>query len=242
MCAHGALHRGEHSGRLGSDVYTTARNTARIGQSVKFLELCNWLVASMRRGCTLGTMANTRSVRKLATKPREIVIAVGLAWPTRKAADARYALSGPWLKIQKLLKQAARGAETITGTRVGVRRLRARAGGCVLHGISTAINEADVLVFDLTPKRARSSSPCFNSNVMIELGIARGKGKPCVLISSDPKLYGTLPSDLAGQIVLCYRESKRQDQQALRSTVQAFAVEAFRSGGGGKTNTEIHGS
>ncbi len=76
-----------------------------------------------------------------------------------------------------------------------MRKLRATPGQYVFDAIVEDIEEADVLIFDLTPRKGELAGP---ANVLIEVGAALALERRVFLASECPVKVGVHSSDLAG--------------------------------------------
>jgi hypothetical protein len=142
------------------------------------------------------------SIRK--PQRRKIDIAVALQWPDGEPANRKFALNEPWPTIRALIKQATEAARPVSKRSFLIHRLKARAGMSVTEGVIAAIRDADVLVFDVTPTKKNANPKIVPPNVLFEIGLALGMGKPIILIGAGKHPYQVLPSDLSGQIVETY--------------------------------------
>jgi CheY-like chemotaxis protein len=90
------------------------------------------------------------------------------------------------------------------------------AGGVLIDEITEAIETASVVVADLTELRP---------NVLFEAGLARGKGKPLILLAPSPDV----PSDLKGfHLILYDRDGERWEEQLEEDLVRALSHAARR--------------
>ena len=88
--------------------------------------------------------------------------------------------------------------------------------GMILHDIQQGINEATIVVAEITPT---------NANVFYELGYAHALGKPTVLLAERGK---QLPFDISGYRVLFYENTpagKTQLRAGLRRHLEAILKE-----------------
>ncbi len=84
-----------------------------------------------------------------------------------------------------------------------------QVGALWVDGVMTSLREADFLIADVTGR---------NANVLFELGIAHGLGKPFVLLVSVDG-NGDIPSDLMGYQYIAYDPT---DIYMLRSKLERF--------------------
>ena len=172
---------------------------------------------------------------------REIVIGIGLPWPRTVPSDLRQCLGEPWTTLRNIVKEGADAGATRSKCEVNVRRIRARAGLTLYDGIRKSIQDSDVLVFDVSAETESSGGAMTcNPNVLFEMGLALGLGKPVILVGSGVEDWRFLPSDLQGMFVARYRvngskgqptslesDSQREDksgEQSIRSTVQSMVI------------------
>ena len=121
--------------------------------------------------------------------------------------------------------RTAKAKLSITGAYVPVtRRLRAGAGMFIWEDVLRRISDADVLIFDLTP-RAGQKSPA--ANVLLELGAAMAihPRKPVFpVVDQHSRIKDILPSDLAGLIVgVVPNEDKIQDRALYAAVAEQIA-------------------
>ena len=144
-----------------------------------------------------------------------------MQWPKARPRDKRFGLGEPWPSLYKLLHSAA---STAAGTDqpIRVRVLRASATGALLKGVMRSIRNADILVFEVTPRGESRRDARINANVLVEIGLALGMGKPVLLIGESSTAYTSLPSDLSGQLVCNYGsvDGQRTIQGHIRSLVR----------------------
>jgi nucleoside 2-deoxyribosyltransferase len=74
----------------------------------------------------------------------------------------------------------------------------------IKDGVVASIRAADILVFDVTPLAPHRGKPKCPDNVIFEIGVALGLGKPFLLIGAGASAFKALPSDLAGEFVATY--------------------------------------
>lgn len=156
----------------------------------------------------------------------ELVFAVGMRWPKRLPADRRFSLGEPWPMLSKLLRRSATAAAG-SEQPIRVRVLRASTTGAVLQGVERSIRNADILVFDVTPRAEPGASPRVNANVLVEIGLALGMGKRVLLIGSKPTAHRSLPSDLSGQLVCEY--GSPNGRRVIEGHVRAIVLETLNA-------------
>ena len=86
-----------------------------------------------------------------------------------------------------------------------IRRLKLKTGMSAKDGVIDSIRSADILVFDICPTKGQTGAANCPSNVLFEIGIALGMGKPVILICGGKYRPSRLPSDLAGEAIATYR-------------------------------------
>ncbi|HOU22000.1 MAG: hypothetical protein KBC66_02670 [Kiritimatiellae bacterium] len=99
------------------------------------------------------------------------------------------------------------------------RRLRAGAGRFIWEDILQRINEADILIFDLTPRKGEETTA---SNVVLELGaaLAVSPSKPVFpVIDNAARFKQLVPSDLCGLIVGVIPDNGSAQDRALYSAI-----------------------
>ena len=121
--------------------------------------------------------------------------------------------------------RSAKANLSIAGAYVPVtRRLRAGAGMFVWEDILRRIKEADVLIFDLTPRKGENAPA---ANVLLELGAAMAihPRKPVFpVVDHHNRIKDLLPSDLAGLIVgVVPNEDKIQDRALYAAIAEQIA-------------------
>ena len=117
-----------------------------------------------------------------------------------------------WRSIKGKFKPKCDGVEKALNAKISFKRLRASHGKIVWQSILNSIKAADVLVFDIAnPPKKLPNEECdiknvinnFNSNVLVEIGVALGLDKRVVLMC--PKhLFDEVPSDLKGYLWTTY--------------------------------------
>ena len=140
------------------------------------------------------------ALAQLSPKERRVNDYIGYAWDGNVTEDKH------WESLRDLLgkyKEKFDSRFEEYGITLSVQRLRGTHGEKNLETISEKIATADVLVFDITNKDATG----FNSNVMLELGMAIALKKP-VFIFVNNKLKEQIPSDLAGYLYTYYSDEK----------------------------------
>lgn len=120
-----------------------------------------------------------------------------------------------WQSLRDVLKQRADGIKKSKGVDITVKRLRASHGKLVWGSILENIKNADILVFDISqPPQEMPREECdissvikgFNSNVLVEVGVALGMNKR-VLLLCPKHLFEEVPSDLKGFLWTLYTGS-----------------------------------
>lgn len=120
-----------------------------------------------------------------------------------------------WISLRDVLKQRADGIKKSNGVDITVKRLRASHGKLVWGSILENIKNADILVFDISqPPQEMPKEECdissvikgFNSNVLVEVGVALGMNKR-VLLLCPKHLFEEVPSDLKGFLWTLYTGS-----------------------------------
>lgn len=153
---------------------------------------------------------------------RPILIYVGYAWGHAEEGQSpknSKGLNKHWDFLRNSLETVTRALEKYANRRkkaqyplrVDVRRLRSRHGGTVIGSITRRMDEADVLVFDITGD---------NPNVLFELGYAiarKGVDSGRVYVFSDSS---KAPSDLRGLMLTTYIEKATGD-----SLVKTFSLQ-----------------
>jgi predicted nucleotide-binding protein len=93
-----------------------------------------------------------------------------------------------------------------------------QVGALWVDGIMASLRAADFLIADVTGR---------NPNVLFELGIAHGLGKPFViLVSVDGN--GDIPSDLMGYQYIAYHPGDARDLQGKLGAFVEHVVERLR--------------
>ncbi len=112
-----------------------------------------------------------------------------------------------------------RGSET--RTRTARRTLACSERGRHRGRIERSIQSADIAVFDVTPKRGR-----INENVLIEIGMAKGRAIEVILIAKSTAAHKALPSDLQGMQVRAYAAGDEGGRRSIRAIVQSAVKRA----------------
>jgi hypothetical protein len=157
------------------------------------------------------------SRKPISRSTRKIEIAVGLQWPTKRPSNPKFSLGEPWPTIHGLLKMAAKAARPRSRREVVIRRLKLRSGLCAKVSVVASIRDADILVFDICPTRGKIAGGKCPSNVLFEVGVAIGMGKPVVLISGGKYVADRIPSDLAGEVIATYLRPGIESKNAHRA-------------------------
>ena len=121
---------------------------------------------------------------------------------------------------------------------VDFNRLRASHGRPIWESITKKIDMADLLIFDVAaaprvilPKDVKSDFSSIvqelNSNVLLELGYALGRGKQVMLMCPE-HLFDKVPSDLKGYLWTTYTYSVDKDGLKRRFRDTYGALNAFR--------------
>jgi len=171
-------------------------------------------------------IANSRS-KDEATSP--ITIVVGYAWAKDGDTLIEPQNDARWKFLKGKIEPEANALRTIVSKRPGrrrldisIRRLRGRHGDMILNAVRTRIEEADVLLLDIGDLEGKG----FNSNVLIEVGVAFGLDHHLQqnLFILKPKDQ-PLPSDLAGFLVTDYVSSEKQfklsDDRGFRAALRS---------------------
>lgn len=120
-----------------------------------------------------------------------------------------------WKSLKDALTRKAEGIKKSNGVDITVKRLRASHGKLVWGSILENIKNADILVFDISqPPQEMPREECdissvikgFNSNVLVEVGVALGMNKR-VLLLCPKHLFEEVPSDLKGFLWTLYTGS-----------------------------------
>jgi hypothetical protein len=113
-----------------------------------------------------------------------------------------------------------KGAPGSADYRPEIHRLRAASGSFLWLDISRRIREADILVFDLTPREGGSQSA---PNVLLELGAAlSGNDKPVFIVldpASSHRRDELIPSDLQGLTVGIISGGEKTPDRSLYSAL-----------------------
>lgn len=152
----------------------------------------------------MGTKSRKATIRRRGASsrrhpsgpPLKLVVRVGLSW--RNDEERWKSIWHPALKsIAKDASDRLRSAgyEVAAAGAVEVRKLRATPGQYVLDAILEDIEEADLLIFDLTPRKGELAGP---ANVLIEIGAALALERRIFLASECPGKVVVHSSDLAG--------------------------------------------
>jgi hypothetical protein len=161
------------------------------------------------------------SIEVFRIKP--ILIYVGYDWGRgheEKGGRGGKGLNAHWTFLQKSVETGTVALEKLSWKRskaryplrVSVRRLRSRQGGTVLGSILSRIEEADVLVFDISGN---------NPNVLFELGYAMARkgtesGRIYIFSESEESVsaseglisdWSRIPSDLRGTMLTVYQKN-----------------------------------
>lgn len=149
-----------------------------------------------------------------------------------------------WKSIKTKFKPKCSGVEKSLAANVSFKRLRASHGKIVWQSILDNIRSAEVLVFDIAnPPKKMPDKECdienvitnFNSNVLVEIGVALGLDKRVVLMC--PKhLFEDVPSDLKGYLWTTYtgKISKNRfervfcDERGIQNAFMGMLREAIR--------------
>ncbi len=101
---------------------------------------------------------------------------------------------------------------------VTVARLRATVGDFIWSSVTRHIDDCDVLVFDITPKKAveGNSKPMVAPNVWLEFGYAHGRGKPVYAIHQAWDKDHPPPSNLHGLMIGTIPEDGKMFDNSLR--------------------------
>ena len=127
------------------------------------------------------------------------------------------------------------------GAIADVRALRGSAGRTVLDAVMDDIRMADLLVFDITPARGSKHGV---ANVILELGIAIGMGKPVILCRQgrfDPR---AVCSDILGLYVSSMDDGSldRSAQMAVMNAVVGHFAKVGRTSAGRWTRDHSGGT
>jgi hypothetical protein len=152
-----------------------------------------------------------------------VVVRVALSW---RDDDKRW--KSIWQPVLKGVagQVAARlvraGHDVSANDVVEFRKLRASAGHYVLESIEDAIAEADVLIFDLSPRPGEIAGP---ANVLLELGISVAQRHRVFLASERPSRTMAACSDLAGLYVA--RITGKSVEQSLRMALASRVLQVW---------------
>jgi hypothetical protein len=161
-----------------------------------------------------------------------ITVYVGYPWP--KLAADRPRKDEVWDFIRDKVKTAAEALAKTQANRaaprlpIRVNRLRARHGGSVLDVLLRRVDEADIVIFDITE---------LNKNVLIEIGMALAlkgtAGSVFVLQKSDskgrPLKTAAHPSDLNGYFFTRYQEKVLRGRSVFQLVEPQGFLAALRS-------------
>ena len=148
--------------------------------------------------------------------PKSVKVLVGYGWQKfangDPRANGREVLHDKfWQSLKSLYKNICERFTGANGAKASLGRLRASHGCLTWQSITAKIDEADILIFDVAACPPPEIIPDegnvdfekvvteLNSNVLVELGYALGKGKRVMLLC--PKhLFDKIPSDLRGYL------------------------------------------
>jgi hypothetical protein len=174
--------------------------------------------SSRSRGLSIG--------KRALSPPKKLVVRVGLSW--RNDEQRWRSIWRPELKsiAEDATKRLRRAGFTVASDgAVEIRKLRATPGQYVFDAILEDIEEADVLVFDLTPREGELSGP---ANVLIEVGAALALERRVFLASESPGKVALLSSDLSGHQIGRVRRGKLD--QSLRMAILNRILRDWRRG------------
>ncbi len=147
-----------------------------------------------------------------------VQIFVSYPWPRGNDACNSVRTDARWIGLRNLIRTVAEDVKRRAEKRsppdrildIRINRLRGLHGQHLLDTLRTRISRGDVLIMDIGNRNCTG----YNSNVLIELGIALGLGKldSAAVFVLKPKAR-KLPSDLAGFLVTDY--TKHGDSVAL---------------------------
>lgn len=194
------------------------------------------------------------------TKLRGITVAVGYGWQKFDESEMDSQVSKKeaktngydvlhdqfWKSIRSKFKPKCDSIEKSLKTKISLKRLRASHGKIIWKSILDKIRAADVLIFDIVQppegkdmpkdwKNIKDVLTTFNSNVLVEVGVALGLDKRVVLMC--PKhLFEQVPSDLKGYLWTIYtgeiskNSFKREfcDERGLQNAFMGMLREAIR--------------
>jgi nucleoside 2-deoxyribosyltransferase len=161
-----------------------------------------------------------RRERSGDSPPRPMSIKVGCAWasvahaiPVHLRKSIERSAESARSRVKKSLPRARNRATDL----VDVRALRGSAGRTILDAVIDDIRRADLLVFDITPLPGSRHGV---ANVILELGVALGMGKPVILCRRGPFDPRAVCSDLLGLYV------SAMDDGALDRSAQMVVMNA----------------
>lgn len=173
----------------------------------------------------------TQSEKNLS--PIYVNIYTGYAW--QKDVSAKDDVF--WQLIRKCVQKETKIRIEGRPVKLCRNRMRATHAETIQNGLKRCFDNADILMFDLakTPTKSGAVSS-FNSNVLIEIGIALGRGViPFLLCPS--KLFKKIPSDLQGFFITLYdfgkdsggnRTRKIKDSQGFSAKIREQIKQAAR--------------
>lgn len=186
---------------------------------------------------------------------RYISISIGYPWSkdeNQKLVSVRN--DARWRSIRDLTKKVAEAAKSIADQRTQapfkfdarISRLRGTHGQLLLQNLISRIRAADILIMDIGSTELNR----FNSNVLIEVGIAMAfdsiAHKPAFILKPEGSSH---PSDLSGFLFTEYKpvegsgEIKLVDElgfhAALRSKILVVASEKNMLGARKESGTEV---
>jgi hypothetical protein len=187
--------------------------------------------------------------------PRYISICVGYPWTKDENLNPVPIRNDPrWRSIRDLTKKAADAAKKIADKTIQapmkfdarITRLRGAHGQILLQNLINRIHAADIVVMDI----GSTDGDGFNSNVLIELGVALAfdsiANKPAFILKPEGHKH---PTDLAGFLFTEYRspsgsgEIKLVDElgfhAALRSKILSLAADRHMIGARKTSSTEV---
>ena len=181
----------------------------------------------------------------IASKAMPIKVLVGYGWQKfhgddsqRKGRDVLYDTF--WKSLRNIFQQSCNNFKKLkNGTEVAVslKRLRASHGRFVWPTIEQRIGEADLLIFDVaaapeqdlpnTTEDIMNVLDRLNSNVLLEIGYALGRGKRILLMCSN-HLFAKVPSDLQGFLWTLYTGSICNGELSRKLVDEYGTMNAFR--------------
>ena len=141
---------------------------------------------------------------------RSIKVFVGHAWQKRQVENIKSPVTWDqfWKSIRIKFIDSCKTMQRKSGCRIEFARLKASIGQYILPSVMRKIENADILIFDVTNVDSVVSShkmsavdAGLNPNVLIELGAAIALKKEVILMCSSAI---KLPSDLSGIFVAKY--------------------------------------